>query len=73
MCFFQRLSCLLTILLLGYLSAPEQLKEVAEKEVVLVPMRLDIDYDGKKLRDTFTWNLNGNVKVLASYVFCFSM
>ena len=26
---------------------------------VLVPIRLDIDMDGQKLRDTFTWNKNG--------------
>ena len=26
---------------------------------VLVPIRLDIDMDGQKLRDTFTWNKSG--------------
>jgi SWI/SNF-related matrix-associated actin-dependent regulator of chromatin subfamily B protein 1 len=25
----------------------------------LVPIRLDIEIDGQKLRDTFTWNRNG--------------
>ena len=26
---------------------------------MLVPIRLEIDHDHYKLRDTFTWNLNG--------------
>lgn len=26
---------------------------------VLVPIRLDMEIDGNKLRDTFTWNKNG--------------
>jgi SWI/SNF-related matrix-associated actin-dependent regulator of chromatin subfamily B protein 1 len=30
----------------------------ATKEV-LVPIRLDMDIEGQKLRDTFTWNKNG--------------
>lgn len=25
----------------------------------LVPIRLDIEIDGQKLRDSFTWNKNG--------------
>ena len=25
----------------------------------LVPIRLDIEFDGQKLRDSFTWNKNG--------------
>ena len=33
--------------------------EQAAKPEVLVPIRLDIDIDGQKLRDTFTWNKNG--------------
>ncbi|CAG8560623.1 2258_t:CDS:2 [Acaulospora colombiana] len=37
----------------------QQLKDVAEKEDNLVPIRLEIDgADGYKLRDTFTWNVN---------------
>ena len=35
--------------------------EQASKPEVLVPIRLDIDIDGQKLRDTFTWNKNGNL------------
>ncbi|KAI8885301.1 SNF5-domain-containing protein [Backusella circina FSU 941] len=34
------------------------LTEQANKEDTLVPIRLDLEYDGYKLRDTFTWNLN---------------
>ncbi|KAM7443546.1 SWI SNF [Porites harrisoni] len=32
--------------------------EAASQPEVLVPIRLDIDIDGQKLRDTFTWNKN---------------
>jgi len=35
-----------------------QLKEIAEKEEILVPIRIDIDLNGVKFRDSFTWNLN---------------
>lgn len=28
---------------------------------VLVPIRLDMEIEGQKLRDTFTWNKNGKV------------
>ncbi|CAO3613905.1 unnamed protein product [Mucor fragilis] len=30
----------------------------ANKEEVLVPIRLDVENDGYKIRDTFTWNMN---------------
>ncbi|CAG8627324.1 11846_t:CDS:10 [Dentiscutata erythropus] len=37
----------------------QQLKDIAQKEDILVPIRLEIDgADGYKLRDTFTWNMN---------------
>ncbi|KAI9265935.1 hypothetical protein BY458DRAFT_513078 [Sporodiniella umbellata] len=36
----------------------EALREQAEKEECLVPIRIDLEIDGYKLRDTFTWNLN---------------
>ena len=29
------------------------------KEEVLIPIRLDMEYEGQKLRDCFTWNKNG--------------
>lgn len=28
----------------------------------LVPIRLDMEIDGQKLRDAFTWNMNGDKK-----------
>ena len=33
--------------------------EAANVEEDLVPIRLDIDIEGQKLRDCFTWNKNG--------------
>lgn len=33
--------------------------EAAMKSDDLVPIRLDIDIEGQKLRDCFTWNKNG--------------
>ncbi|KAI9087746.1 hypothetical protein DFS34DRAFT_678201 [Phlyctochytrium arcticum] len=39
----------------------EQLAEVGQKPEALVPIRLDIELEGLKLRDTFTWNLNESV------------
>ncbi|KAI9483620.1 MAG: hypothetical protein EXX96DRAFT_149805 [Benjaminiella poitrasii] len=32
--------------------------EQATKEEVLVPVRIELEHEGYKLRDTFTWNLN---------------
>ncbi|CAG8508356.1 19879_t:CDS:2, partial [Racocetra fulgida] len=40
-------------------SSSQQLRDIAQKEDILVPIRLEIDgADGFKLRDTFTWNMN---------------
>jgi hypothetical protein len=36
------------------------MEEQANKEEMLVPIRLDLENDGYKIRDTFTWNMNGN-------------
>lgn len=33
--------------------------EAAKEPEELIPIRLDIEIDGQKLRDTFTWNKNG--------------
>ena len=33
--------------------------EAAKQNEDLIPIRLDIEVDGQKLRDTFTWNKNG--------------
>ena len=38
---------------------PKAVYEAASVPEALVPIRLDIDIDGQKLRDTFTWNKNG--------------
>lgn len=35
-----------------------QLHEQADQTEMLVPIRLDVDFDRFKLRDTFTWNLH---------------
>jgi hypothetical protein len=37
----------------------DALNEQAVKEDVLVPIRIELEHEGYKLRDTFTWNLNG--------------
>lgn len=34
--------------------------ENAEQSELLVPIRLDMEIEGQKLRDTFTWNKYGN-------------
>ncbi|KAJ2894718.1 hypothetical protein MKZ38_007295 [Zalerion maritima] len=39
----------------------KDLKEQAEQHEELVPIRLDVDWDKYKLRDTFTWNLHDRV------------
>lgn len=38
--------------------------EAASQPEVLVPIRLDIDIDGQKLRDTFTWNKSGKCMII---------
>jgi len=40
---------------------PVVLQDNAEQPVDLVPIRLDMEIDGTKLRDTFTWNRNEQV------------
>lgn len=36
--------------------------ENANHPEILVPIRLDMELEGQKLRDTFTWNKNGNTR-----------
>ena len=48
---------------------PKSYYEAAMLPEVLVPIRLDIDMDGQKLRDTFTWNKNGT-DYMTSYSHC---
>ncbi len=38
---------------------PSAAMENAQQIEDLVPIRLDMEIDGQKLRDTFTWNKNG--------------
>ncbi|XP_076472854.1 SWI/SNF-related matrix-associated actin-dependent regulator of chromatin subfamily B member 1-A-like [Babylonia areolata] len=37
---------------------PAQIHENAQQREVLVPIRLDVELEGQKLRDCFTWNKN---------------
>lgn len=38
---------------------PAPVHENATKEELLIPIRLDMEFEGQKLRDCFTWNKNG--------------
>lgn len=38
---------------------PAVIHENAAQAEALVPIRLDMEIDGQKLRDAFTWNMNG--------------
>ena len=40
---------------------PAMVHENANKEEDLIPIRLDMEFDGQKLRDCFTWNKNGEL------------
>lgn len=44
----------------------EAIHKAATQPEILVPIRLDIDIEGQKLRDTFTWNKNGKILTLYS-------
>jgi len=39
-------------------SSQKELDSVADQDAILVPIRLEIDTDDFRLRDTFTWNVN---------------
>ncbi|KAG0271323.1 Chromatin structure remodeling complex protein sfh1 [Linnemannia exigua] len=39
-------------------NSQKDLDAVADQDAILVPIRLDIDMDEIRLRDTFTWNVN---------------
>ncbi|KAI9030534.1 hypothetical protein DFJ74DRAFT_656901 [Hyaloraphidium curvatum] len=41
-----------------FVYSEDQVKDVAEREELLVPIRLDVEFNGFRLRDTFTWNMN---------------
>ena len=38
---------------------PAIIHDNADMPETLVPIRLDMEIEGQKLRDTFTWNKNG--------------
>jgi hypothetical protein len=40
-------------------SLKEQLLESSKLPVKLVPIRVDVEVEGIKLKECFTWNLNG--------------
>lgn len=40
-------------------SNPEAIQMNAEQPEDLIPIRLDMEFDGQKLRDCFVWNRNG--------------
>lgn len=40
---------------------PAVIHENATQLEALVPIRLDMEIDGQKLRDAFTWNMNGRL------------
>ncbi|KAG0023569.1 Chromatin structure remodeling complex protein sfh1 [Entomortierella chlamydospora] len=39
-------------------NSQQELEAVADQDAILVPIRLDIDTDDYRLRDSFTWNVN---------------
>ena len=38
---------------------PAAVHENADNKEILVPIRLDMEFEGQKLRDCFTWNKTG--------------
>lgn len=42
---------------------PGGVLENSNQPELLVPIRLDMEIEGQKLRDTFTWNRNGTVGI----------
>lgn len=49
-------------------SSMDDMKDQATKEDNLVPIRLEFEADGYKLRDTFTWNLNGMIIIIITII-----
>lgn len=50
--------------LLGKKSKPSiftmaQMAQASEQNLKLVPIRIDVEHDGVKIRDDFTWNVDG--------------
>ena len=44
--------------------SPAAIHSNASQPEVLIPIRLDMEVDGQKLRDTFCWNKNGTLLLL---------
>lgn len=44
---------------------PAVIHENATQPEVLVPIRLDMEIEGQKLRDAFTWNMNGSFSLIS--------
>lgn len=40
-------------------SSQSDLKKMAEVEDHIVPVRLELEHEGQKLKDTFMWNCSG--------------
>lgn len=47
---------------------PVAFHENATQQELLVPIRLDMEIEGQKLRDTFTWNKNGTHFLLLIFI-----
>lgn len=56
------------IIILFYNSSHKELERNAEQKEILIPIKLDFDIGTHKLRDTFTWNLNGNRNLNLSFI-----
>lgn len=44
---------------------PLSLQDLGDRPLRLVPVKLDLEWDGYKIKDAFTWNLNGTFYDLA--------
>ncbi|KAF9126246.1 Chromatin structure remodeling complex protein sfh1 [Mortierella sp. 14UC] len=50
-----------------HIHSQKDLDAVADQDAILVPIRLDIDTDDYRLRDTFTWNVNEQLMTPESF------
>lgn len=55
------------LFILDPISSQKDLDAVADQDAILVPIRLDIDTDDYRLRDTFTWNVNEQLMTPESF------
>ena len=47
---------------------PAAIHENANQPEVLIPIRLDMEFEGQKLRDCFTWNKHGLSECLSVFL-----